>query len=248
MINPKDIAGKKFDKGGMFGYKTEEVDEYLKDLSYEYAQLMKEKTDIERKLEILAEKVREYRNDEDALKEALLGAQRQGKEVIAEAKRTADRILAEANVKADEIVGSTRLQVEKEKSMLKRMQKEVSDFKAKLLSLYKSHLDLITALPEVEDKQPAFLQPQPPAANDKSREELTFTESSAAEAPAPSASSNEQQEQSAPIPLGEETKLSGNTDEADSRKPLFSFGGETKESRRTSDDKFGEMRFGNNNR
>ncbi len=34
-----------------------------------------------------------------------------------------------------------------------KMQREVSSFKTKLLSIYKSHLDLITSLPELEKEQ-----------------------------------------------------------------------------------------------
>ena len=233
-MNPKDIAGKKFEKGGMFGYKPEEVDEYLKDMAYEFAQLSKEKAELERKLEILAEKVREYRNDEDAIKEALLGAQRQGKEIVADAKRSAERILAEANVKAEEIIGGTKFQIEKERSMLGRMQREVSDFKAKLLSLYKSHLDLITALPEVEDKRPAPLQ-EPAAPQKKADSDLTFAE---AQEEAPAAPSG----QAADAPADGEAPAA---DREGAKQPLFAgFGTEETPERKPSSGKFGELKFG----
>lgn len=227
VMNPKDIAGKKFEKGGMFGYKPEEVDEYLKDIAYEFAQLAKEKAELERKLEILAEKVREYRSDEDMLKEALLGAQRQGRETIAEARREAEQVLADAKVKADAVVGDTRVQIEKEKSQLKRMQKEVSDFKAKLLSLYKSHLDMITALPDVEEeKRPV-----------REASKLTFTEE-------PEASASVQPPVAEPEPEAPaEAKGPEAHETAERSSALPMFGGD-KDSYRPKEGRFGELKFG----
>ena len=85
MISAKDISNRRFEKAA-FGYKQEEVDEFLKELVTELTMMQKERNDIESKLQILADKVREYRQDEDALKDALLGAQKQGHRVIAEAQ------------------------------------------------------------------------------------------------------------------------------------------------------------------
>lgn len=171
-MNSRDIASKKFDKAAMFGYKAEEVDDFLRSVSFEMDRLTNEKIDLERKLEILADKIREYRSDEDALKDALLGAQKQGNAIIADAKNTAqeaiDRanakaasILEEADIKSRDIIASAETQVERlnitikqeeEKSLntLNRMKSEVSSFKSQLLDLYKAHLDLITQLPEEE--------------------------------------------------------------------------------------------------
>ncbi|MDE6596242.1 MAG: hypothetical protein K2K44_09560, partial [Oscillospiraceae bacterium] len=55
------------------------------------------------------------------------------------------------NKRASEIIGSTTVQLEKEKRCLVKMQQEVSDFKANLLSMYKQHLEQITAIPDYED-------------------------------------------------------------------------------------------------
>ena len=55
-----------------------------------------EREESNRKIQILAEKVREYMKDEEALKDALLGAQKQGHQVIAEANEKAAQILDKA--------------------------------------------------------------------------------------------------------------------------------------------------------
>lgn len=97
------ISEKRFTEA-MRGYKKEEVDDYLNDLSMEVSQLNKEKDELEKKLVVLADKIREYREDEDALKEALLGAQKQGNAVIASAKEKSAEMIQEAQNKCDGMI------------------------------------------------------------------------------------------------------------------------------------------------
>lgn len=96
-MNAKEIITRRFEKAAFNGYKTEDVDEYLKEVSDEFAQLQKENGELERKLEVLADKIREYREDEDALKDALLIAQKQGNAIVAESKASAEKLTKETN-------------------------------------------------------------------------------------------------------------------------------------------------------
>ena len=86
----------------MRGYNKVEVDEALDSIAREYAQLRKENEDLEKKLQVCADKIREYREDEDALKDALLGAQKAGKAVLAEANEKAAAIIKEAEDNASD--------------------------------------------------------------------------------------------------------------------------------------------------
>lgn len=88
----------------MRGYKKEDVDEFLGEVASEFSKLRKANEELEKKLEVLADKIREYREDEDALKEALLGAQKQGKMVVEEAKEKAANIIMDAQNKSDEMI------------------------------------------------------------------------------------------------------------------------------------------------
>ena len=94
-MNAKDIITRKFEKATFNGYKTDDVDDFLREVSNEYAQLQKDKSELERKLEVLADKIREYRDDEDALKDALLLAQKQGNAIVSESRASADKIRKE---------------------------------------------------------------------------------------------------------------------------------------------------------
>lgn len=62
----------------MFGYKTEEVEDYLREVAQYVDSVNKEKAVLEKKIQILADRINEYRKDEESMKEALLGAQRLG--------------------------------------------------------------------------------------------------------------------------------------------------------------------------
>ena len=92
MLTPETIASRRFDKQ-VGGYKQDEVEMFLQQVAGEYAKLLSEKEDLEEKIEVLAEKVEQYREDEDSLRSALIGAQKLGDSVIRESKSKAEYIL-----------------------------------------------------------------------------------------------------------------------------------------------------------
>ncbi len=158
MITAKDVRNKRFEKAA-FGYKQEEIDEFLSQLEAELDEMERDRIEANNKIQILADKVREYMKDEDALKDALLGAQKQGHQVIDEANEKAKQILAEAQAKADQLedeavrqhaeaMEKNRAEIAKEKSALIEAQQQVADFKKSLFDMYKSHLELISSMPE----------------------------------------------------------------------------------------------------
>ena len=98
-----DILNRKFSEA-IKGYKKEEVDEYVDDVAREFDKLKREIDELSEKLEVCKDRIREYRNDEDALKDALLGAQKQGNSIIAEAKEKASNIIGDANQKSEEMI------------------------------------------------------------------------------------------------------------------------------------------------
>lgn len=163
MITSKDVRNKRFEKAA-FGYKQEEIDEFFAQLEAELDEMERERAETNNKIQILADKVREYMKDEDALKDALLGAQKQGHQVIAEAREKADAIVAEAQAKADTLVDEAtkqheeameknRAEIAKEKEALIVAQQQVADFKKSLFDMYKSHLELISSMPETFDEE-----------------------------------------------------------------------------------------------
>lgn len=153
MISPQEIRTVTFDKV-MRGYRPEDVDALLQQLAQQMEELQAEKESTEKKLYVLAQKVEEYRKDEDNLKTALLNAQRMGENVIKEAKQKAESILREAGIKAEDITRAAVEQVSEEQLELERVKAEVAQFKNNVLSLYKQHIESLSTLPGDEPEEP----------------------------------------------------------------------------------------------
>lgn len=167
MISPQEIRTVTFDKA-VRGYRTEDVDAFLQQVAEQMEQLTAEKEDKEQKLYILAQKIEEYRKDEDNLKTALLNAQRMGENVIKEAKQKAESILREAGIKAEDITRAATEQVQEERLQLESIKAEVAQFKNNVLSLYKQHIESLSTLPggdaEEEEPEPETEAPAGPEA------------------------------------------------------------------------------------
>ena len=71
MLTPEEIRNIAFTKG-IGGYKTNEVDLFIDQCADTVETLLSEKAELNKKLEILADKLVEYRNDEDSIRTALL--------------------------------------------------------------------------------------------------------------------------------------------------------------------------------
>ena len=138
MLNAQEILEKKFEKSA-FGYRSDEVDDYLQELSAAFDKLQNEKIQMERKLEVLAEKIEEYRADEDNMRAAILDARKLGSSIVKDAQRQADEIIADANAQSAKVIDSIQTRAEREKMNLSHLQKEVATFKNQLLALYKNH-------------------------------------------------------------------------------------------------------------
>lgn len=81
----KDIQNAAFEKAGMRGYRADQVDAYLHTVA-EYVDEQNEKIeDLTYKLKVLADKVEEYRTDEENIRE---GAARRTKAWLLDCKRS----------------------------------------------------------------------------------------------------------------------------------------------------------------
>lgn len=176
MLTSNEIRTVSFDRT-IRGYRCEDVEAFLQQVADQFDQQEATMADLEKKLHILAQKIEEYRADEDTLKTALLNAQRMGENVIHEAKQKADSILREATLKSESLNEQAKAQVLEQQMELERVQAEVAHFKASVLGLYKSHIESLSTLPgsEPEPEQPAQpeVEVQPAAEPQPETEEET---------------------------------------------------------------------------
>lgn len=152
MLTPNDITNKKFEKSAI-GYKTEEVDNFLDEIINSYSELYNDKEEAEAKLEVLAEKLEEYRSNEDSLRTVLMGAQKLGENIVRDAKAKAEVILSDAENQVKQVFSESESKILKEKETLATVQKETTDFKKHLLAMYRQHLELISLMPESNDEK-----------------------------------------------------------------------------------------------
>ena len=166
MITAKDVQKKKFEKV-KFGYSPEEVDAFLSQIENDLRLMQQDMDDSNEKIQLLADKVREYKDTEEDLKNALLLAQRQARQVIAEAQEKADAIEAEARASvetvksqaladSEESLRQTNEELAKNKAALERTKKQVAEFKQTLFGLYKQHLEMISRLPDSVDEEEEY--------------------------------------------------------------------------------------------
>lgn len=101
------------------GYSQKEVDSLLSEVADTIDAYQKESDELYHKLEVLATKIEEYRQEENAIKTALVTAEKMAEKIKAESNETANNLISssketakntidEANAEADKIVSNAR--------------------------------------------------------------------------------------------------------------------------------------------
>ena len=80
----------------MGGYNMKEVDDFLDELTADFSELYKENSVLKGKIKVLAEKISEYRETEDAMRTTLLTAQKMANSMVVQAEEEKKRMIAEA--------------------------------------------------------------------------------------------------------------------------------------------------------
>lgn len=145
----------------MRGYRPEDVESFIENIADEFEALEKEKKDLEEKLYLLAEKVEQYKAEEESIKTTLINAQRLGESIVSDARVKADNVIREATIKKNDIISSAYNEIEGTEDVLNRLKKEVSDFKRNILSLYKTHIESLSTLPEEKTEEAVPQQEEP---------------------------------------------------------------------------------------
>ena len=128
MITPQNIMEKTFEKAVFGGYDMGAVDKFLEDVSTDLALLQKENATLKAKMKVLVDKIEEYRSNEDAIRMAIVSAQRLGGVIENEARENAAVTLTKAQTEADRIAKDARLQLEMETARLAEVKKASAQF------------------------------------------------------------------------------------------------------------------------
>ena len=117
-MTPQDIREKTFEKAMFGGYDMAAVQNYQEEVATELANAQKEVAVLKGKMKVLVDKIEEYRASEDAMRLAILSAQKVGKQIEDDAQARADKILSEAKNTSDRILGGLQHETANEEAKL----------------------------------------------------------------------------------------------------------------------------------
>jgi cell division initiation protein len=96
MLTPQEVKSHAFQRASFGGYNMGQVDEFLDILTEDYTALYNDNAVLKSKMKVLVDKVEEYRSTEEAMRKALMTAQRMADELVQEAQAKAAGIKAQA--------------------------------------------------------------------------------------------------------------------------------------------------------
>lgn len=167
-MTANDILNKKFDRATVGGYRADDVNAFMASIAEYVGIINSEKAELENKLVLLADRLEEYRTDEESMRAALLGAQKLGDNIIRDSKAKAESMLEDSVKEAETLLITAKNeavklkkeaqnQLEAETYALNKMKREVIRFKKQLMALYQQHMALIERLPS--DDNPVSFTP-----------------------------------------------------------------------------------------
>ena len=141
MLTPQEVAEHAFNKATFGGYNMAMVDEFLDQVTADYTALFKENAALKAKMKVLADKVEEYRSTEEAMRKALMSAQKMADQLVAEAEAKKANIVAIAEAEARDRIDAIRQEVANEEYRLTAAQNAVAAYMARLKELYRQELE-----------------------------------------------------------------------------------------------------------
>lgn len=145
MLTIDEIKDISFRRGR--GYRGEDVDAFIDEVILTFEQMKKEKSDLIRKMDILATRVEQYRADEETVRNALLTSQRIADQSVKEANAKAAAIISEAESKAASIQKESNAVTAKQKEVYLKLKSDSVELRNELEEIYKKHLQAINELP-----------------------------------------------------------------------------------------------------
>ena len=151
MLTIDEIREVSFRRAGKNGYNAADVDAFIDDVTDTVEQLLAEKNDCMRKMDILANKIEQYREDEETVRNALLTSQKLSDTKIKEAQDKADYLIKSAERKSRAILTEAEMATEREKDKFEALHSETAKLRSEIIALYKKHLAMVEEMPKESD-------------------------------------------------------------------------------------------------
>ena len=141
-LTPLDIHNKEFAKG-FRGYDVDEVNEFLDQVIKDYENIIREKKELEERLNELTDRIGHYNNIEETLNKSIVVAQEAAEEVKRNAQKEAKLIIKEAEKNADRIVNESLSKARKIALEIEELKKQSKVFRTRFKMLIEAQLDML---------------------------------------------------------------------------------------------------------
>lgn len=148
---------------GLLGYRRTEVDRLLVEATVAYETVWRERADLQDLVHELQQEVTRHREGEQAMRNALVTAERAADEMRASASRQAELIVREAEAKSRDLVHEAYAERERVRREGSRMQAEEAEFRLRLRALLGAILE---AVRDHEQRLAGSEATRPPAPGD----------------------------------------------------------------------------------
>ena len=141
-LTPLDIHNKEF-SSKFRGYDEDEVNEFLDQVVKDYEMVIREKKNLEEKVDQLEEKLGHFTNIEETLNRSILVAQETAEEVKGNATKESKLIIKEAEKNADRIINEALSKSRRIAMDVEELKKQAKVFRTRLKMIVEAQLDMI---------------------------------------------------------------------------------------------------------
>ena len=146
MMTPQEVASHSFAKATLGGYNLAQVDEFLDELTEDYAALYNENAILKNKLKVLSDTVEEYRATEATMRKTLLAAQQMADAMVSDAEKKRAELVGEAEHNAQARIDELKQAVAAEEFRLKKAQESTAAYVHKLAQAHDEELAFLSDL------------------------------------------------------------------------------------------------------
>ena len=197
-MTPQDIREKVLEKAVVGGYAIAAVDQFREEVAVALAEGQKESAVLKGKMKVLVDKIEDYRSTEDAMRLALVQAQKvakqltedakaQAAQIVAEAEAYAAKTRAEADAYSHQVIGGLQQAKADEEERLLLAKAASAKFMQDARALCVEQLNYLDTMSAASGK------PAPAPAGPKTAEPAPVVEEPAVEEPAPVSNSDVQE-------------------------------------------------------
>ncbi len=149
MMTPQEVGSHSFARATLGGYNLAMVDEFLDALTKDYTALYNDNAILKGKLKVLSDTLEEYRVTDNAMRKALLAAQKMADEMVSDAEHKKDQLVHEAEQAASERISALQAEIAAEELRLRQAQEATAAYMNQLTELHQQHVDFLTQLSQV---------------------------------------------------------------------------------------------------